>query len=110
MCAKDNKLGKRMNELLVNRHMTQKELAQKAGITEAAVSHYIKGDRIPRSSVLSKIAMVLDTTSEFLLEGVPQNSADELLFAKRLLARNVDQMSIAEKREIINILLGDKEI
>jgi hypothetical protein len=54
--------------------------------------------------------MALDTTSEYLLEGVPQDYEEELRFAKRLLARNVDQMSITEKREILNILLGDKEI
>lgn len=110
MHEKNSNLGTRINEMLVNRHMTQKELAQKAGITEAAVSHYIKGDRIPRSAVLSKIAMVLDTTSEYLLEGIPQNCADELRFAKRLLARNANQMSSAEKREILSILLGDKEM
>ena len=110
MTENDKNLGKRLEEMLKVKHMTQKELAIKVGATEAAISHYLKGDRIPRSAVLTKIAMALDTTSEYLLEGVPQDHEEELRFAKRLLARNVDQMSTTEKREILNILLGDKEI
>ena len=95
--------------MLKARNMTQKELAKKAEVTEAAMSHYVKGDRTPRSSVLARIAMALDTTSEYLMEGVPQNYVDEIGYAKRLIARNVNQMSNAEKREILSILLGDEE-
>ena len=62
-----------------------------------------------KTSVLARIAMALDTTSEYLMEGVPQNYVDEIGYAKRLIARNVNQMSNAEKREILSILLGDEE-
>ena len=43
------------------------------------------------------------------MEGVPQDYINEIGYAKRLIARNVDQMTNAEKREILSILLGDKE-
>jgi len=109
MSAERNDFSIRLEEMLKARRMTQKELAEKAEVTEAAMSHYIKGDRTPRSSVLARIAMALGTTSEYLMEGVPQNHVDEIGYAKRLIARNVDQMTIAEKREILNILLGDGE-
>ena len=97
----------RLEALLKNRHMTQKELAEKAGVTQAAMSHYMKGDRTPRSSVLARIANALGTTSDYLMEGIPLSHLDELGYAKRLIARNVDQMTSAEKREILSILLGD---
>jgi transcriptional regulator with XRE-family HTH domain len=87
----------------------QKELALKVGCTEAAISHYIKGDRIPRSSVMTKIAIALDTTSDYLMEGIPTDVTGELDYAKKLIARNVTQMSNSEKREIINILMGDDD-
>ena len=61
---------------------------------------------MPRSSVLTKIAIALDTTSDYLTEGIPADVKDELGYAKKLIARNVTQMTKAEKREIINILLG----
>lgn len=102
-------MGERIKELLEKKSMNQKQLAEKVGCTEAAISHYIKGDRAPRASVLAKIAIVLDTTSDYLTEGIPTDVKEELGFAKKLIARNVTQMTKAEKREIINILMGDED-
>ena len=102
-------MGTRIKELLAKKGITQKELAETVGCTDAAISHYIKGDRIPRSTVLTKIAIALDTTSDYLMEGIPTDVTDELDYAKKLIARNVTQMSKAEKREIINILMGDDD-
>ncbi len=100
-------LGTRIKELLKDKNMSQKKLAQLTGCTEAAISLYIKGERIPRSSVLSKIAMALETTSDYLAEGIPTDVTNELGYAKKLLARNAKQMTIEDKKELINILLGD---
>ena len=102
-------MGARLKELIEKKGITQKELAEEVGCTDAAISHYIKGDRIPRSSVLTKIAIALDTTSDYLMEGIPTDVTDELDYAKKLIARNVTQMSKAEKREIISILMGDDD-
>ncbi len=99
-------MGERIKKLIKKKGISQKELAEKTGCTEAAISHYIKGDRIPRSSVLTKIAIALDTTSEYLMDGIPVDVKDELGFAKKLIARNVSQMTKAEKTEILNILMG----
>lgn len=107
MSPEMNQFSIRLEELLKAQRMTQKELAEKSGVTEAAISHYLKGDRTPRSSVLSRIAIVLNTTSDYLMEGIPKNYIDEIGYAKRLIARNVDQMSNAEKKEILSILLSD---
>lgn len=107
MTGSNLNFGDRLLEAIIKSHLTQKELADKAEVTEAAVSHYIKGDRIPRSAVLMRIAAVLNTTPEYLMDGVPKSYVDEYGQMKRLIARNVHQMSNAEKREIINILLSD---
>ena len=109
MSAERNGFSIRLDDMIKSRRTTQKELAEKAGVTEAAMSHYVKGDRIPRSSVLARIATALGTTSDYLMEGVPENRIEELGYAKRLIARNAAQMTNAEKREIISILLGDEE-
>ncbi len=102
-------MGKRLKELIEKKGISQKELAEKVGCTDAAISHYIKGDRVPRAGVLTKIAIALDTTSDYLMEGVPTDVKEELGFAKKLIARNVSQMTKAEKKEIINILMGDDD-
>ena len=102
-------LGDRLLALLHKQHLNQKQLAQNVGVTEAAISHYIKGDRVPRSTVLAKIANELGTTSDFLMVGTPMQSTDGFPEARRLIARSVRQMTLAEKKELINILLGDEE-
>ena len=107
MSTEKDTFNVRLGELLKTRHMTQKELAKRAEVTEAAVSHYIKGDRTPRSSVLSRIAVALGTTSEYLMEGLPQSHTDEIGYAKKLISRNLSRMTVAEKRDILYILLGD---
>lgn len=102
-------LGTRIKELLEKKNMSQKELAEKVGCTTAAVSHYIKGDRIPRSTVLAQIAIVLNTTSDYLCKGIPVDTSNEINYAKKLIARNASQMSKSEKLEILNILMGDDD-
>lgn len=100
--------GERLLDLLKEKGMQQQALAQKAGVTEAAVSHYIKGDRVPRASVMARIADALGTTSEFLMNGTEMDSKKEVAYAKRLIARNVKQMTKEEKMEIMGILLGEE--
>lgn len=102
-------IGERIKEKLSYCHMSQKELANEAEITEAAITHYIKGDRIPRAIVLGRIASALKTTPEYLLNGTPQDLSEEILQAKTLIARNVSQMSKKEKLEIMEILMGKDE-
>lgn len=109
MNAERSAFALRLEQALKNKGITQKELAARAGVTEAAMSHYIKGDRTPRSSVLARIADALGTTSDYLMAGTPKNELEELGLAKRLIARNAATMSLAQKREILNLLLGGRE-
>ena len=99
--------SERLSELIQNKGYSQKELAMKAGVTEAAMSHYVKGDRVPRASVLARIADALGTTTDYLMNGTASNVREEVDHAKRLIARNVAQMSREEKMEIVSILLGE---
>lgn len=100
-------LTSRISDLLSQNEMTQKELAQKAGITESAISHYIKGDRVPRGVNLVKIANALGTSTDFLLDqGESSSRKDDLEVAKTLIARNATQMTKSEKMEFMSILLN----
>ena len=76
-------MGERIKELIEKKGLNQKVLAETVGCTEAAISHYIKGDRVPRSSVLTKIAIALDTTSDYLTEGIPADVCEEADCQKR---------------------------
>lgn len=98
--------NERLALLLQQKNMTQKDLAARAGVTEAAMSHYLKGDRTPRASAITRIAEVLGTTVDYLMSGNEVDSTGEISYAKRLIARNVHQMSKDEKMDIIKILMS----
>lgn len=51
--------GERIKALLNEKKMTQRQLAELSGITESAISHYIKGDRIPSGVASVNIAYAL---------------------------------------------------
>lgn len=99
----------RLRQMLKERGMTQKDLAAEAGITEAAVSHYLKGDRWPRASVLSRMADILGTSSDYLMGGTEGDTDAEIREAKRLIARNVRQLSLEDRMEIIHMLTRTDE-
>ena len=93
-----NLMGEKLRDLISKRGISQKELAQKAGITEAAVSHYVSGDRAPRGAILLNIANALGTTTDFLLsisatEDQIIPSEMEIEDSIRLLARNAKQIT-----------------
>lgn len=54
-------------------HLTQKEVADKAHITESAYRAYELGDRNPKSEILDRIAKVLGVRPEYLSAPVFRN-------------------------------------
>lgn len=98
----------RILELLSEQKMTQKELAQMAEITESAISHYVKGDRVPRGVNLMKIARALGTTTDYLLgENEKSDRESDLKVVKTLIARNATEMTKEEKMELVSILFDE---
>ncbi len=63
----DYDFGNRLQDLLNKNKMSQRKLATKVGITEAAVSRYINNLQKPRPDILSDIATALNTTTDYLL-------------------------------------------
>ena len=51
--------SERTSTLMHQYGLNQKDLAKMAGVTESAMSYYIKGERTPRSDVLTRIAKAL---------------------------------------------------
>ena len=58
---------KRLQLLLDEKNMNQKELAKKVGVTEVTISRYMNGERKPRIEIVNKLAEVLGTTTDYLL-------------------------------------------
>ena len=73
----------RLTALLAERGMTQLELAARIGVTRAAMSRYVSGEREPRLVTLVRIAEELDVNVDDLISPA-SNSVDTAL---RIVAR-----------------------
>lgn len=98
--------GKVILEQLKKLSMSQKELAEVTGLTESAVSRYVKGERVPRGINLMKIANALSITVDQLLA---DNTKDDIDVVKNLIARNASKMSDKDRLELINLLTNIRE-
>ena len=77
----------RLRNLMDESHIKQKELAQRARITEAALSRYLNDGRIPRIDVVANLATVLNTTTDYLLSRTERDDDYRDFFGiKRLVA------------------------
>ena len=99
-------LGERISEMLRKQGIQQKELAERIGITEAAMSLYIAGTREPKPDVIANMAIALHTTSDYLL-GI-ENDAFNYHQVRRMIARNASSMTNQEKKALIDALFGEE--
>lgn len=105
-----NNLGKRILELSMEQGISQRKLATMIGVTETTVSRYIKGTREPKIEILSNLATVLDTTIDDLIgDDTSSKNQEEYPQIKRLIARNSKNLTMTEKRELIDVLLSEEE-
>lgn len=61
--------GGLIREIRKEKKMTMEQLSEKCGITPKYLGHIERGNRMPSFSVLSKIAIELNVTCEFLIRG-----------------------------------------
>lgn len=94
----------RIAALLKKSRYTQKELAQMAGVTEAAMSKYLNDERTPRAEVIANIATALNTTSDYLIRGIQPE--DDFAQVYKLVARSTATMSDEQKMALMKVLLG----
>lgn len=98
-------LGKKINRILEEKEMTQRDLAQKISLDESTLSRILKGERTPNIETLSNIATALHVTTDYLLD-IESNAKFDSQREIRLIARNSSKLTKDEKRELINILIN----
>ena len=92
------------------RGYSQKKLAELIGVTETTMSRYINGTRQPKIEIIANLATVLQIDVDELL-GTKQSENERMKFPqiKRLIARNSKEMTMKEKRQLIDLLLSEEE-
>lgn len=70
-------IGKRIRNLLIENNITQKDLAERIGLTQATLSRNINGVHEPRADVIKQIADYFKVSVDYILgnttERKPQN-------------------------------------
>ncbi len=73
------------------------------GVTEAAMTRYLRNERVPRADVIANLATALNTTSDYLIKGVEDN--EDFSQIQRLVARNASGMTDEQKMQLIRTLM-----
>jgi transcriptional regulator with XRE-family HTH domain len=68
----------RIRQLRINKNLTQSDLAEQVGLTYIQVGRYEKGKSNPSASILQKLAVALDTTTDFLMNGTNEQIAEQM--------------------------------
>lgn len=92
----------RLTLLLRQRGLSQKDLAESTGLTPAAISRYVNGERMPRAIVLAKIAKTLGVQTEDLTGTDAEQEVDE---AVQLIARNANALSEHQREQLIKAII-----
>ncbi len=93
--------AEKLSCVLSQRGMTQRELANLAGVDECSMSRYVNGTRKPCMDVLVRMARTLGVSVEYLTGNDEKIPVREIM---NLVCDNVDRMSDAQKLELIGIL------
>jgi len=96
--------SERISLLLSQKKLSQKELSIKAGVTESAMSYYVKGERVPRGEVLSRIAKALNCSTDYLLGNSENSYADDDDKALKYIQRNLGKLNTNQLKKAENLL------
>jgi transcriptional regulator with XRE-family HTH domain len=99
----DEMLNDRLKNLLREKGLNQKQLAEKAQLTEAAVSKYLSGARRPQLKVLGSLATVLGTTTDYLV-GVKGIEGDRFKILEEAIRQNKGSLTAEEKMRLILLI------
>lgn len=106
-----NAIGIRIYELLKKNRIKQKEFAEAVGLTEATISRYIRGSRVPNGRNITKIASALHTTTDYLLCGQYKEENDVCVSysqVKSTIKQYAKNWSAKQKTDLVIALFWDE--
>ena len=97
-------IAHRIRQTRETRRLTQAELAERAGLPPATVSHFETGVRVPGTSTLRKLADALEVSLDYLLGRVDE--PDGVGPVHQVLHRDLRDLS-TESLEIVQGIIKD---
>ena len=111
----------RLRKALEDKGITRTELSQISGIAKGDITHYLKGDYVPKQDKCYLLAKALDVDPGWLMTGYEPDTKelDELIdtidkeldnvpqtFEARVLAKGMDKMPEAQRKAILQMMTG----
>ena len=98
-------VGDRIKKLRNDLGFTQSDLADKVGLTYIQIGRYEKGKSNPSADVLQKIAHILNTSTDFLMNGKNEHT-DAQLKDKQLMQqfKEVEKLKPEDKNLVMTFI------
>lgn len=75
-------IGNRIKTLRTEYNLTQKQLADKLGLTPKMISFYESGQRIPPIDIVEKLSSIFSKSSDYLI-GLSSDSKDDIFLSPK---------------------------
>ena len=100
------KLGNRIQELRKASNISQLNMAKEIGISKAQLSRYENQGIQPPADILNKIAMILNTSVDYLINGNTDEKAKATLKNADLLKqfREVEELPEDEQKVVVKFI------
>ena len=95
----------KVNALMSQRGITQKELSRLSGITESSISRYLHSNKRPRLDVVVNIAKALNVETNYLLDE-EDKTVSAYNTISTAVARYGNELTAEEKTKLIALILG----
>ena len=103
----------RLRKALGDKGITRTELSQISGVAKGDITHYLKGDYVPKQDKCYLLAKALDVDPGWLMTGYEQNT-EEIINAieesipqteeARILAKGIDQLSPEQRAQALAVV------
>ncbi len=95
----DMSFANRIKQLRIENNLTQKDIAEKLGMTPTGISYWESGNAVPNYETLKKLADLFNVSIDFLIGNEKTNDENDVLFRK---IGKVDE----EKKELLMSILN----
>jgi len=96
----------RLKQLRKKKGLSQAQLAEAIGVHFTQVSRYERGETKPNAEAMTNLAQILETTTDFLMNGTTGETAVSAGLDKEMIARfkQVQELSSDDKKTVISFL------
>lgn len=94
----NNTFATRIKQLRIDNNLTQRDIADKIGITPTGISYWESGNAIPNFETLKKLADFFNVSIDYLTGNENNNNENDVLF------RKIGKVDVEKKDLLMRIL------